>query len=347
ATFELTYRCNLKCAHCYLTPGDPYEEEMPVELWLRTIRELKELGVFYVTLTGGEPTLHPGFWELIAELNRQNILIRLFTNATTLSEKDIDTLVTENVRYVDISLHGADAATHEAVTGVPGSFARAVETVKRLRAAGVFVNLKGSLLKSNYATVCQMDTYMRALGGHPQLSPVITPKNDGSLEPLAEAVEAPEMCYVYDAYFARQNAEAPRNESKEARPPVAMQCGAGFSTLAVAPNGEVLPCLQLRASLGNVRRNALTRIWHHSPLLLELDGLTSLPVSDCSGCELADYCMRCPGLALIEEGSMWKPNPSACRMAQNSKTASELHHERMVAKRSNTKKNEAQRSPAS
>jgi MoaA/NifB/PqqE/SkfB family radical SAM enzyme len=198
ATFELTYRCNLKCTHCYLNPGDLHEEEMPVEFWIRAIRELTDLGTFYFTLTGGEPTLYPGFWDILDELHRRETVIRLFTNATTLTEEDVDRLIRYGVRYTDISLHGPDAATHEAVTRTPGSFDATISAVKRLKAAGVYVNLKGSLLRSNYRTVNGLDRYMRSLGGRPLLSTTITPANNGDPGPLESAVSAEEYCYIYD-----------------------------------------------------------------------------------------------------------------------------------------------------
>ncbi|OGD78517.1 MAG: hypothetical protein A2Y64_05620 [Candidatus Coatesbacteria bacterium RBG_13_66_14] len=320
-TFELTYRCNLRCTHCYLTPDDPHREEMPVEDWIRTIRELADLGTFYVTVTGGEPTLYPGFWDILDELHRRDTLIRLFTNATTLDEEGVDRLIRCGVRIADISLHGPDADTHEAVTRTPGSFDATVTAVKRLRAAGVHVNLKGSLLKSNYSAVNELDRYMKSLGGHPLLSTTITPANDGGTEPLERAVNAEEFCYIYENYY-REDHE-PTEMGKGRVLPV-ISCTAGFSTLSVAPDGEVFPCLQLRASMGNARRSTLRRIWHHTPLNLHLNGLVQLSPPGCLGCGLADSCMRCPGLALIETGSLWKPSPSACQSARNYKSAHAL-----------------------
>jgi hypothetical protein len=77
--------------------------------------------------------------------------------------------------------------------------------------------------------------------------------------------------------------------------------------------------------MGNVRRNTLRRIWHHAPLNLYLNGLLTLRVPDCVGCELTELCKRCPGMALIETGSLWKLSPSACREAENSRAANERH----------------------
>jgi len=327
-TFELTYRCNLRCTHCYLTPDDPHRGEMPVEDWLRTIRELTDLGAFYVTVTGGEPTLYPGFWDILEELQRRETVVRVFTNATTLTEESVDRLIRCGVRFADISLHGPDAATHEAVTRTPGSFDATVTAVKRLRAAGIFVNLKGSLLKSNYSLVNELDRYMQSLGGNPLLSTSITPANDGGTGPLEKALSADEHCFIIDNYYRER--EKPLNDEPPdtagwQRVMRAVSCTAGFSTLSVAPDGEVFPCLQMRASLGNVRRNSLRKIWHHSPLNLYLTGLSALNAPDCLGCELSNGCMRCPGLALIETGSLWKSSPSACRAARNSKTAHAAH----------------------
>jgi len=327
-TFELTYRCNLRCTHCYLTPDDPHREEMPVEDWLRTIRELADLGAFYVTVTGGEPTLNPGFWDILEELHRREVMVRLFTNATTLTGEDVDHLVRCGVRYVDISLHGPDAATHEAVTRTPGSFDATVAAVKRLRAAGVFVNLKGSLLKSNYSVVNELDRYMLSLGGHPLLSMNITLANDGGTGPLERALNAEEQCFILDNYERAQNIP-PEGESPEntewRRVFHAVSCTAGFSSLTVTPDGEVFPCMQMRASMGNVRRSTLRKIWHHSPLTLYLMSMLTLPIPDCRDCELANDCMRCPGLALIETGSLWKSSPSICRMARDYTSAQAAH----------------------
>jgi radical SAM protein with 4Fe4S-binding SPASM domain len=325
-TFELTYRCNLSCTHCYLTPDDPHREEMPVEEWLRTIRELTDLGTFYVTVTGGEPTLYPGFWEILEELYRRETVIRLFTNATTLTDDDVDHLVRCGVRYIDISLYGPDAATHEAVTRTPGSFDATATAVKKLRAAGVYVNLKGILLNSNYMTVNELDRYMQSLGGHPLLSLNITPANDGGTGPLERALNAEEFCFILDNYHRRTETPSPDgSESVERSDLIAMSCTAGFSTISVAPDGEVFPCLQLRASMGNVRRNTMRRIWHHAPLNLYLNGLLKLQAPDCRGCEFTDGCMRCPGLALIETGSLWKPSPSACQMARKYASVNAAH----------------------
>jgi radical SAM protein with 4Fe4S-binding SPASM domain len=325
-TFELTYRCNLGCTHCYLTPDDPYAEEMPVEDWLRTIRELTDLGTFYVTVTGGEPTLYPGFWEVLEELYRRETVIRLFTNATTLTGEDIDRLVRCGVRYIDISLYGPDAATHEAVTRTPGSFDATVTAVKKLRAAGVYVNLKGCLLNTNYRTVNELDRYMQSLGGHPLLSLNITPANDGGTEPLERALNAEEFCFIFDNYYRKaETSTSDEPEMGEDSNIQVMPCTAGFSTLSITPSGEVFPCLQLRSSMGNVRRSALRRIWHHAPLNLYLSGLLMLRTPDCRGCELTDGCMRCPGMALIETGSLWKPSPSACQMARNYMAAHATH----------------------
>lgn len=313
-TFELTYSCNQKCVHCYLTHDDPYQKEMPVEEWLRAIGELKELGTFYVSVTGGEPTLYPGFWEIIEELHRQNMLIRVFTNATTFTKDDIDHLIRCGVQYVDISIHGSDRDTHEEITGVPGSYDRTVNAIKQLKAAGIHVMLKGSLLKSNYKKVNNLNRLMLSLGGYPHISHNITPDNNGGQQPLEYAISEVEFCYVFDNFY-KTDYDLP--DVEEDHIPLAIRCTAGFSTMTITPNGTVIPCVQFRAPLGNIQRNSLRRIWHHSPLCQYLSGLTRLSPSECTGCKFITFCIRCPGLSFIETGSLWKPSPNACRAAEH------------------------------
>ncbi len=320
ATFELTYRCNLQCIHCYITDDDPYREEMSVESWIQAIRELKELGAIYITLTGGEPTLYPGFWRILEELYRNNFIIRVFTNGTTLNTDGIDKLIRYGVRFVDISLHGPELETHEAITRTPGSFQKTINTINMLKSAGIHYNLKANMLKPNYKTVNMLHRCMLALGGMPMLTPILTPDNHGGSGPVEHEVGETELCYLFDKYYSTDFLDEESNTYRD-RIQIVMRCAAGFSSLSIAPNGEVLPCLQARISMGNLRRQALRRIWFHSPVYLYLKTLLSLRPPDCTDCALKRFCARCPGLAYIEQGSLWKASPTACKNARKMQAA--------------------------
>jgi MoaA/NifB/PqqE/SkfB family radical SAM enzyme len=65
-TWELTYACNLSCAHCLSSSGKRDPRELTTEQCEAVIDELQAMQVFYVNIGGGEPTIRPDFWHLLA-----------------------------------------------------------------------------------------------------------------------------------------------------------------------------------------------------------------------------------------------------------------------------------------
>ena len=121
--------CNLACHHCWISPHfDPAAASgrfLPLELACKAVVQGKPLGLSSVKLTGGEPMLHPRFREIVSFLADAGLGITIETNGTLLNESLASFLREMGVGCISVSLDGADATTHEALRGVPGSFHRA------------------------------------------------------------------------------------------------------------------------------------------------------------------------------------------------------------------------------
>ena len=87
---DITNRCNLRCRHCSASAGVPLDDELTTGEWLALIRRLAELKVFKVTVSGGEPLTRPDVFQLLDELERHHIAIRLNTNATLVDREMAD-----------------------------------------------------------------------------------------------------------------------------------------------------------------------------------------------------------------------------------------------------------------
>ena len=136
ATFELTNRCNLNCAHCYI--NQPANDEVARQRELSTeqvkaiIDQMVAAGVLFLTLTGGEPLLRPDFTEIYTYARQKGLLVILFTNGTLVSEEIADLLNDLRPLNVDISIYGASSSVFEAVTRVSGTFSRCFTGIERL-----------------------------------------------------------------------------------------------------------------------------------------------------------------------------------------------------------------------
>jgi len=123
---HLTYTCPEKCVFCSEEQRMDRYERFPVT-WGRIAKILRlhaSRGVQAVHLTGGEPTIHPRFIDVLRLARKLGMRTSVGTIGTMLSRQDF---AAEAVPYLDealFSLHGPDAATHDALTQRAGSFER-------------------------------------------------------------------------------------------------------------------------------------------------------------------------------------------------------------------------------
>lgn len=147
----LTQGCNQACRHCWLSPKfDENGSKYPVLSFddiKKAITEGKELGLTNAKLTGGEPLLHPEFIKITKFLRENGIKMTMETNGLLLDNDD----TIEAIQHIStsISLDGVDAETHDWMRGIPGSFDKLMENIKRLNFYGVFVQLIMTVMRKN------------------------------------------------------------------------------------------------------------------------------------------------------------------------------------------------------
>src|SRR5207244_13211882 len=79
-TWELTYACNLSCVHCLSSSGRRDPRELTTAECMAVIDELQRMGVFYVNIGGGEPTVRPDFWALVDYAAGHDVGVQFPTN---------------------------------------------------------------------------------------------------------------------------------------------------------------------------------------------------------------------------------------------------------------------------
>lgn len=286
---ELTYRCNLDCFFCYndlALKGRPLTRERYFELFL----ELRDLQVLNLTLTGGEPLAHPDFLALGARARELGFVVRVKSNGHALRGELARRLRDEVDPFlVEVSLHGATAATHDRQTRVPGSFDRLLANLGELQRLGLRVKINSTLTTWNEGEIEGMLDLAERLGLPLQIDPEVTPRDDGSREPLSVAPSRAGVLRLFRLLSERGAAKEQAEGGAAARPEVSMargaddgsqpapvhkHCGAGSSGLAIDPYGNVYPCVQWRRPVGNLHDNRLAEIWRGSAGLEEIRRLT-------------------------------------------------------------------------
>jgi SynChlorMet cassette radical SAM/SPASM protein ScmF len=150
--------CNLACRHCWIVPkfqpdgdGGPYVKLEHVE---KAIREGKPLGLRSVKLTGGEPTLHPQFRQLVDLINDAGLDIIAETNGTLIDADLAHFLEARpHFKFISVSLDGATAETHDALRSVAGSYEQAISGIKNLVEVGFHPQVICTLHAGNLSEV--------------------------------------------------------------------------------------------------------------------------------------------------------------------------------------------------
>jgi MoaA/NifB/PqqE/SkfB family radical SAM enzyme len=126
--FQITRHCNLSCPYCYLKSG-PGEAHVPTPAVIGIAAFLARNGLAEVRLTGGEPTSHPDFFEIVDAFRDQGVFVSVATNGL-LARRTLDALAERPGLWVICSVDG-DAATHDAYRR--GTFARVVANLGYLK----------------------------------------------------------------------------------------------------------------------------------------------------------------------------------------------------------------------
>lgn len=260
---ELTSQCNNRCPGCSNVYSDGRTADaMSAATWTALIDRFADAAV-HVRLTGGEPTLHPEFFEILEAATSHEAWVTVFTNGRWANPERFVTRLQDwpHLAGLLISVHGAQSTSHEAFNGVTGSFAETVANVRLATERGVTVALSTVLTHRNWNEVREVVEMARSLdASHVAFNRYLGPELPGiepSREELRAAIETIETLYQEEAPV-KYGVGIPqcfmRNGSQG--------CLAGVAYVSIDPWGKVRPCAHSPTVVGSLHEAALEEIWH-------------------------------------------------------------------------------------
>ena len=309
--FDITYRCNERCVHCYLDHDDL--GEMTTAEIEDVLDQLADAGVFFLALSGGEVLMRRDFFDIVEHARRRLFNVKIKTNGVMIREPEARRLRQLGVEQVQISVYSHRPEVHDGITKLPGSLRRTIEAIRFLKLQGLKVSMANVLMTANMFDNQSVMSLAKDLGVSYTLDPTITPKIDGNTAVLALRAPAAELRRVF------RNEELVGNVAEFCAPPSAPDedvmdgypCSAGHTSCYISPYGDVFPCVQFPLPSGNLRREKFVEIWQHSSALKEVRSIRARDLTTCSTCSHVGSCSRCPGLAYME-GNMRGPSSADC-----------------------------------
>lgn len=295
-TWELTYACNLECAHCLSSSGRRDPRELTTAQCEAVIDELQQMKVFYVNIGGGEPTIRPDFWHLLEYAVSHNVGVKFSTNGSRITPERARLLAEMDYVDVQVSLDGATPEVNDYVRG-PGSFDMAIRALSNLQAAG-FKDTKISVvctrqnigqldafqaLASQYGATLRL-TRLRPSGRGADVWDELHPTPAQQKELYDWLLAHGEQVLTGDSFFHL-------SAFGESLPGLNL-CGAGRVVCLIDPVGDVYACpfaIHSRFEAGNVLGpGGFAAVWRDSVLFNELR--EPQHGGACSSCSHFDSC---------------------------------------------------------
>jgi radical SAM protein with 4Fe4S-binding SPASM domain len=318
-TFELTERCNLACRMCYVcqAPGDGvrHAKELTAAAWLELARQAVDNGMLFLLLTGGEVFLRPDFFELYTPLTRLGLILTLFTNGTLITDAIAARLAEAPPSRTEITLCGATAATYEAVTGVPGSYARCCAGIEALVKHRVPLGLKSTLTRRNVGELEAMRQMAHHWGLPFSAGWLLSKRRDGARSEVEDCRMSAAECVALEATdraSATEWTEAALRESSLGNDHN-FYCQAGRAAFVVNPRGEMNACIDLPLPAARPLEIGFRAAWEQVQGYVD----SAPPLAPlCLACEARAFCPRCPAWSELETGTLTEPVLYLCEIAR-------------------------------
>ena len=302
--FELTYKCNFRCLHCYLSGTPEESRELNKNQIFSILDQLKDLQVYYIGFTGGEALLRKDIFDILDYANKCGFRFSLQTNGYLIDEKVADRLKEVNVDKIAITFNSITPQGFGRITRVKNSFKKVKGAIEILKRKDIQVKLKSTSMKLNSDEMIKISQYARSLNIPYEIDGEVLPSRNGcntlvnkySLS-IKEAEEINKK--VYPERFRNEGEKKQiKSERKKNR---MFNCGAGIRTFSINPYGKMSFCLEIDYPRYDILSEGALKCWEK--LKKEMDKLNNIENFVCKDCDLLKYCNWCPGRSYLETGS--------------------------------------------
>jgi radical SAM protein with 4Fe4S-binding SPASM domain len=296
---EISNKCNERCIHCYI-PHRNKLYNIDFHLFNEIIKQCEKMNVLNISLTGGEPMMHPKFLKFLELINDYDFSVSILSNLTLLDKKIIDHLKKIRLSGIQVSLYSMDHKIHDSITGVPGSFFKTYNSILKLIENNISVQISCPVMKQNRN--CYIDVMNWS---HDHKCKIVTDfimmaRNDNSEDNLINRLSIEETDEIIkkilnnDIEYQKEIMGIDFNEKKKYNRENNIICGVCISSICMDPLGNIYPCSGWQSYIvGNIYQNSLKDIWEKSSKVNYLRNLRIRDFPKCVNCHDYLFCEIC------------------------------------------------------
>ena len=343
--WNFTYKCNLKCKHCYLDAGGDFGHELSTSEALKVVDQIADFGVTSLAFSGGEPLMRRDFFEVAKHAADSGLYVSVATNGTLLNRENVKVLKKIGVNYVEVSVDGVYPETHDDFRGINGAFNKTLDGITACVEEGMCTCFAVTATKNNLKEVPPILEMARKVGARRftlfNFIPTGRGKDFFELDPsptereeilkflnqklhedtgLAIMTTTPQLARVAIQCPTQEAVVMPlahmsatkMNRKAQALADFIGGCGAGRFYCAVSPEGLVQPCVFLPIVVGDLTKERFSQIWNRSPVFDILRDRANLK-GRCGKCSFKYVCGGCRARAYAYFSDYLAPDPGCIR----------------------------------
>lgn len=323
-SMELTYRCPLRCVHCYsdcYNSPEHIKKELSTEDIKKVMDKLYDAGCLWLAFTGGDPMMRPDFIELYEYAREKGFICTIFTSLVALSDKILEKLIEKPHFAMEMTLNGVTEETYEKISRIKGSYKRVMANIDRIMNAGLPLKIKTLLSKNNIHEKDGLKAFIESRGLTFAPSLKIHSRLNGDPTPCQYRLDVDEVMklnYPEEDDCEKDSVEKNENEDSheesEILPNRFYRCAIGNWQWQVSPYGKLRICVYVTEPTYDILHGEViagTRM-----LSDYIKNRTFSTNSECITCDIWDICDTCPGKAKLEVGDEEAPVPYFCELAK-------------------------------
>lgn len=298
---ELTSKCNERCVHCYI-PHECKLDSISDELYYKTLEELSNMGVLDLTLSGGEPMMHPNFKEYLLAAKNYDFSVNVLSNLTLLTDDIVDAMKSLRLSSVSVSLYSMVPEHHDSITKVSGSWKKTVASIEKLIANDIPLQVNCPTMKQNKDDFADVLKWCNKRKVRANTDYIMMAKYNHDCSNLEYRLSLDEVADViksvtFDNKDYQRIVLSPDFVEQCERMEIdknSRVCGVGVSACCMVANGNVYPCAGWQDYIcGNLTKTSLKDIWENSPKMKWLRERRRGDFKECINCEDRAFCAMC------------------------------------------------------
>jgi radical SAM protein with 4Fe4S-binding SPASM domain len=323
--WNLTKRCNLECAHCYISagPSESGEDELTTDEFRRIASEIIEINPAPMfILSGGEPLLRDDLDELVKFSFDAGATVVLGTNGTLLTGPRIDQLKTAGLTGVAVSIESLDSTYHDRFRRGHGALVDTLSAVDELTARKMDFVVQTTITKGNRKEIRSLVEWSAAQGAVSFNAYFLVETGRGAnmsdLSPQEYEEALTELVDLHVEFMGRMmvrskcaphfmrlvHERAPDSPIKN----YSTRCPCGVHYCRVTPDGKLTACPYLPVPAGDLRQESFGAIWNESELFRTLRA--GQLGGKCGACEYRAVCGGCRARSFASTGDFMHEDPS-------------------------------------